>query len=874
MKKLFTVLFILLAINAFSQQKYALVIGNDNYTSFGRLPNAINDANDIRTALVGMGFTVDIITDGSRGQMIEAIDRFKNRLSVSKNSYGFFFYAGHGLQHNGVNYLIPSNANIPNVNYLGEASVSVQSMLAELNDAGNDLNVVVLDACRDFPAAWSRSTNRGLTVVANQPADSIIVYATSAGSVASDGTGRNGLFTSHLLRYMDTHELEVSEMFRLTGAAVAQASGRQQIPAVYNQFFGRAFLGTQPAEQSTPTVIVSPTPSTSVTQQPETQRRPVPDNTVEGISFSTSIAGSVTTANPITTYPVVILFPGSVSVNITSDGSTRALPDKGGDVNWLNSSGVKINGSNDGFNFPYNESKTLNAGVYYIEIVGRSGFGNTGTYSIRVDYLTNEREPNNTRINAQLLIPGLTVSGQITAQDKIDMYQYELPRPGRLTVNVNNGRTGGFATDHYSTIYTIRWLDADGTVIGSSNRNLNNVNYNDYMDLEAGNYFIEITSNYTGAYTLRGEFISVGNNEAEPNNTRTTAQLLTSGQTVTGFISHQDKTDMYRYELIRPGRLTLNVNNNSTGGFATDHYSTIYTIRWLDADGTAIGSSNRNLNNVNYSGYMDLEAGNYLFEITSNYSGAYTLLGEFLNIGNNEMEPNNTRTTSQLLTSGQTVTGFISHQDKIDMYRYELKSPGRLTINVNNGRTGGFATDHYSTIYTIRWLDADGTAIGSSNRNLNNVNYSGYMDLETGFYLFEITSNYSGAYILRGDFLNVGNNEMEPNNTRTTAQLLTSGQTVTGFISHEDKIDMYRYELRRPGRMTVNLNNGRTGGFATDHYSTIYTIQWLDANGTVLKSSNRNLNNVNYTDHMDLDAGNYFVEITSNYSGTYNLTIR
>jgi len=226
--------------------KYALVIGNGNYTSFGRLPNALNDANDMKTTLEGLGFIVDIVTDSSRAQMAESIARLKNRLSVSKNSYGFFFYAGHGLQHNGINYLIPARADIPNANYLGDTSISVQTLLAELNDAGNDLNIIILDACRDFPAAWSRSLNRGLTVVANQPADSIIVFATSAGSTASDGTGRNGLFTSHLLRYLRTPGLEVTEIFRLTGADVSQASNRQQIPAMYNQFFGRAYFNIQP----------------------------------------------------------------------------------------------------------------------------------------------------------------------------------------------------------------------------------------------------------------------------------------------------------------------------------------------------------------------------------------------------------------------------------------------------------------------------------------------------------------------------------------------------------------------------------------------------------------------------------------------------
>jgi uncharacterized caspase-like protein len=253
-------------------QKFALVIGNGNYTSFGSLPNAVNDANDMTTALQGLGFNVDKVLDGNRVQMIEAITRFKNRLSVSKNSYGFFFYAGHGVQFNGMNYLIPAKAEIPSANYLADTSISVQTMLAELNDAGNELNIVVLDACRDFPAAWSRTSNRGLTVVGNQPADSIIVFATSAGSTAADGTGRNGLFTSHLLNNLKTPGLEVSEVFRRTGSDVARASSRQQIPAIYNQFFETAYLGTKP----TAAVAVQPTPAPAPAVQPAPQSTPTP----------------------------------------------------------------------------------------------------------------------------------------------------------------------------------------------------------------------------------------------------------------------------------------------------------------------------------------------------------------------------------------------------------------------------------------------------------------------------------------------------------------------------------------------------------------------------------------------------------------------
>lgn len=171
--------------------KYALVIGNSAYQGLTRLNNPMNDANDMRAALEELGFTVDVVINGSRVQIEEGIERFKNRLSVSKNSYGFLFYAGHGVQSGGVNYLIPVDADIRSESYLRDRAVSVQAMLDEINNARNALNIVVLDACRDNPFGWSRGGggSRGLQVVSNQPADSIIVYATSAGESAADGMG-------------------------------------------------------------------------------------------------------------------------------------------------------------------------------------------------------------------------------------------------------------------------------------------------------------------------------------------------------------------------------------------------------------------------------------------------------------------------------------------------------------------------------------------------------------------------------------------------------------------------------------------------------------------------------------------------------------
>ena len=228
-------------------QKFALVIGNGVYTaSLGKLANPENDANDVAAVLTSLGFSVEKLLNANLDQMETAVMRLSDKLRNNKKSYGFFFYAGHGVQSGGDNFLIPVDANIPGENYLKNRAVSIQTVLDDLNDSGNGLNVVVLDACRDNPFGWSRGGTRGLSIVGRQPTDSIIVYATSAGQKASDGEGRNGLFTSQLLANLATPGIEVKEVFNRTGQDVAKSSNNQQIPAIYSQFFGTAFLGEVP----------------------------------------------------------------------------------------------------------------------------------------------------------------------------------------------------------------------------------------------------------------------------------------------------------------------------------------------------------------------------------------------------------------------------------------------------------------------------------------------------------------------------------------------------------------------------------------------------------------------------------------------------
>jgi len=263
MKKLFAVLlaFLVLSVcaqnvsaqqNASAPQKFALVIGNGNYTGISKLNNPVNDANDMEAALKSLGFTVEKVINGNLEQMEKAVINISRRLGGSRNTYGFFFYAGHGVQSNGENYLIPVAAdNIRTETQLRERAVSLQFILDSFSEAGNELNMIVLDACRDNPFGWARSGSRGLSVVSRAPSGSIVMYATGANSTASDGSGSNGLFTGYLLSNIKTPGLSVFDVFDRTMTSVVNVTNGGQHPELSIRAGGTTsiYLGSRPTQQ-------------------------------------------------------------------------------------------------------------------------------------------------------------------------------------------------------------------------------------------------------------------------------------------------------------------------------------------------------------------------------------------------------------------------------------------------------------------------------------------------------------------------------------------------------------------------------------------------------------------------------------------------
>ena len=227
---LLTVTILASALAQAAETRIALVIGNSDYSS-GSLPNPANDAKLIGDALTSLGFDVIARRNADQITMKRAIQEFGSRLeSAGPGAVGLFYYAGHGLQLSGRNYLIPTTARIEREGDVEIEAVSADWVIEQMRYARNRLNIVILDACRNNPFTRSmRSVDHGLATM-DAPAGILIAYSTAPGAVAADGTGRNSPYTEALTQAMrDLHE-PVEQVFKHVRVGVMSATSGKQVP--------------------------------------------------------------------------------------------------------------------------------------------------------------------------------------------------------------------------------------------------------------------------------------------------------------------------------------------------------------------------------------------------------------------------------------------------------------------------------------------------------------------------------------------------------------------------------------------------------------------------------------------------------------------
>ncbi len=222
------------SVGAWAERRVALVVGNSNYKSPGiSLPNPRNDAEDVSAVLKTLGFEVKTTVDASKRDMDLALADFARRATDADAA--LFFYAGHAMQFQGRNYLMPTDAELEDEISVRYQMVGLQDVTAAL-DRANGVKIMILDACRNNPLAnrlqgalrGLSSPTRGLARI-DKTQGMVVAYATAADEVAQDGQGRNSPFTAALLKRLQEPGLEIEMMFRRVAADVnAQTGGRQR----------------------------------------------------------------------------------------------------------------------------------------------------------------------------------------------------------------------------------------------------------------------------------------------------------------------------------------------------------------------------------------------------------------------------------------------------------------------------------------------------------------------------------------------------------------------------------------------------------------------------------------------------------------------
>lgn len=230
-------------INDKSQKKLAFLVGNAAYAN-SPLKNPINDVRSMETTLKDLGFEVIKIENVGQKDMKRAIDDYGEKLKGGKYDVALFFYAGHGLQIKGNNFIMPVDANIKQEQDVEYECVEVGRVLAKMEGSDTKVNIIIMDACRDnpFERSWSRSTKGNGLAMMDAPVGSIVCYATAPGKTASDGTGTNGLYTEQLLKFMQVPKLSVEEVFKQVRIAVVEKSNKQQVPWETSSLVGDFFF--------------------------------------------------------------------------------------------------------------------------------------------------------------------------------------------------------------------------------------------------------------------------------------------------------------------------------------------------------------------------------------------------------------------------------------------------------------------------------------------------------------------------------------------------------------------------------------------------------------------------------------------------------
>lgn len=227
-----------------SDKRIALIIGNSNYKDGNKLANPVNDATDIASKLETLGFDVIKVLDQTKQGMETAMMQFGHKAAYY--DVALFYYAGHGVRYEGVNYLVPVNADLPDETSIKYNCTNANIALDYMEKAKCKMKIVILDACRNnpFERSWHRGLDGGGLSFMSAPAGTFIAFSTAPGDVAADGMAgqRNSPYTSALLEMLDKPNVSLTDFFQEVLEKVARKTNNKQTPWTSNSFIGKFYF--------------------------------------------------------------------------------------------------------------------------------------------------------------------------------------------------------------------------------------------------------------------------------------------------------------------------------------------------------------------------------------------------------------------------------------------------------------------------------------------------------------------------------------------------------------------------------------------------------------------------------------------------------
>jgi uncharacterized caspase-like protein len=285
------------------EPRIALVIGNANYADEMKLGNPANDAKLIGSTLEKVGFEVILVTDATQKKMQRAIVDFGDRLAkAGPDAVGLFYYAGHGLQLEGQNYLVPTDADISREVDVEIDGVSADLVLKQMAYADSRVNIVILDSCRNNPLARdfrSVAASEGFAEIRSKPKGTFIAYSTAPGEVAVDGNDGHSPFAEALATSMQLPGLDLPEVFQHVRERVLTATGERQTPWDSSSLVKSFYFVPPPTDRGQEALVAAAAPAPAPIQVADASPAPAAESALRQTDLEAASKDKFTTLTPM-----------------------------------------------------------------------------------------------------------------------------------------------------------------------------------------------------------------------------------------------------------------------------------------------------------------------------------------------------------------------------------------------------------------------------------------------------------------------------------------------------------------------------------------------------------------------------------------------